>query len=101
MLLDAGFVALDPIKIAQVGGTSLALSLLLVLIALWRGWLELGTSSRREVEFWKNYAKQGWDERDAYRLQVEQRQSVVDQALELARVLKDFQSHSRPRRDGG
>lgn len=84
----------DLINLARVGGPSLAISLFIVLVALWRGWLEMGTSAQRERDFWRTYAQQMKDERDAYRTQVDARQNVVEQlaaqAAEFGALLRDF-----------
>lgn len=78
----------DLLDIARAGGSALALSLLLVLIALQWGWLELGSAARREREFWRAFGEQMRKERDDYKAQVDTRQNVTDMALELAAALR-------------
>lgn len=87
----------DFLDLARAGGTALALSLLLVFGTLWQGVLELGSSARREREYWKAYAEQMRTERDDYRRQAEERQSIVEQALELASALREFRHDQFPR----
>lgn len=99
------FSAGDLLNLAKIGGPSLALSLLIVLVALWRGWLELGSSAAREREFLKTYATQMKDERDGYRTQVEARQNVVEQlaaqATEISGLIREFGRLRSPTPDPG
>lgn len=91
----------DLLSIAQHGGVALAIALGVVLIGLWRGWLELGPAARREVAASEKYGIQMREERDEFKAQVEARQSIVEgmveKSMELAVLLKEYAARE-PRR---
>lgn len=64
-----------------------------IILALDRGWLV----TKRELDATKAYAEQMRQERDAFRQQVEQRQNLVEQTMELAELLKSFAAEAKRR----
>jgi hypothetical protein len=65
--------------------------------ALQKKWIELGSAVDRERVQWKESVQQQKDwaaqmkqERDDYKEQVESRQNIVDQAIEIANTLKEI-----------
>jgi hypothetical protein len=86
----------DIIVLAKAGGSVLALALLAFFYALQKKWVELGGAVDRERVQWKDALQQQKDwavqmkqERDDYKDQVESRQNIVDQAIEIANTLKE------------
>src|SRR2546423_2827960 len=92
----------DLIALAKAGGVALAVAMGFVILVFWRafasGLVEWGSAVQRERKLLTDYGIQMRDERDAYRQQAEDRQSVVEQALELGALLKEFAPANRSRR---